>query len=165
MKHKIILLLFMAVSFSAFSQNGVTLYGFYQESLPGTIPKGTDENGNTIPKKSAVDYIIYLKAPASSKITPVEIWIKGEQTLLQAEKTKTPVHIQSSGTGNSTTLVPKTGSNVWKIIPTSSTNYIKFTRARDKAEVNDVVVVYKLKGKFYSATLKNLKRLEPRNNE
>ena len=46
MKWRILLIFLTGISLTSYSQTGVKLYGYIQEVLPGTIPKGTDENGS-----------------------------------------------------------------------------------------------------------------------
>jgi hypothetical protein len=61
-------------------------------------------------------------------------------------------------------MVPKTSGQVIQVTPISKSDGKRFPKARLKAATNELVVVYKLNGKFYSATLKKLTRLEPENN-
>jgi len=77
---------------------------------------------------------------------------------------KTPVQ-ENDNLGKPITLVAKTSNKVQRIIAFPIIEGKQFPNAKKKSITNDLVVVYKLNGKFYSATLKKLTRLEPRNFE
>jgi len=159
-------MLICALSFSAFSQTGVKIYGFYRDVLPGTVPKGTDENGKAIPKPDInVEYLVYISGPAGKKIIPVEVWIKGERhSATGSIESHSPV--QTTGDlGKNITLVPKTSGTVQRIHPGKEADGKNFPNAKSKAAVNDLVIVYKMNGKFYSSALKKLKKIEPVNHE
>ena len=164
MKSTILVVIFMVLGINSFSQNGVKLYGFIQDVLPGTIPKGTDENGQPIQaRKSQTVYRIFLTGPSKGKIYPAEIWINGRQYAASYETIRsTPVEARSDN--KTVAMVPKTSGQVIQVNPMDRTDGKKFPNAKAKAALNDVVIVYKLNGKFYSATLKKLVRLEPENN-
>lgn len=167
MKSKILLLLLSVLSLSAFGQKGVQLHGFYRDVLPGTVQKGFDESGQpqAARKDNSIQYFLYLSAPAGSRITPVEIWIHGQQYAAKAVKVATPVELPSSIPGKKQTLLGKTSGAVYQVQPGAALHQVRYTKARDKAASNEVVVVYKLNGVYYSATLKELTKLEPQNNE
>ena len=164
MKNKILLLIFMALGINGFCQTGVKVYGFIQDVLPGTIPKGTDENGNQIQaRKSTTVYRIFLTGIGKNRIYPVEVWIKGKQFTASYETiNNTPIEARSDN--KTVVMVPKTSGQVVQITPINKSDGKKFPNAKVKAASNELVVVYKLNGKFYSATLKKLTRLEPENN-
>ena len=113
MKQSILLMLICALSFSAFSQTGVKIYGFYREVLPGTVPKGTDENGKALPRPEVnVEYLVYISGPSGKRIYPVEIWIKGERYSASGT-TESHSPVQTTGDlGKVITLVPKTSGTV-----------------------------------------------------
>ena len=165
MKQKILLVLFIALSTMAFSQKGVKVYGFYRDVLPGTVPRGTDENGKKLSgPDNTVEYLIYISGNSGTRIYPAEVWIKGTRYAAAYENIKSPVVIKNN-LGKDVTLVPKTTAKVLKVRPGTWTSGKNFPNAKSKAASNDVVVVYKLNGKFYSALVKHLTRLEPQSHE
>ena len=166
MKRRILLIFLTAFSLASFSQTGVKIYGYVQEVLPGTIPKGTDENGKKIEAVKVRDnYLIYISVPGKSRIYPIELWIKGNRFSAKPETvTTTPVQ-QNDNLGKPITLVAKTSNNVQRIIPIPIIQGKEFLNAKKKSLSNELVVVYKLNGKYYSATQKKLTRLEPLNFE
>ena len=166
MKRSILLMLICALNFSAFSQTGVKIYGFYREVLPGTIPKGTDENGKALPPPEVnVEYLVYISGPSGKRIYPVEIWIKGERYSASVT-TESHSPVQTTGDlGKVITLVPKTSGTVQRIHTGKEVDGKNFPNAKTKAASNDLVIVYKMNGKFYSSALKHFKKIEPVNHQ
>jgi hypothetical protein len=164
MKYKILHgLLFLFIGLCTYAQNGVTVYGYSQDILPGNVPVSTGEKKTN---KAVVhtDYFIYISGPAKKTLHPIEMWINGEPFSIKTETTgSTPVQIN---VGNrNTTLVPKTKNKVQRLTPWPYMPGKSFAKAKEKAASNELVVVYKLNGKFYSAVLKKITRLEPQANE
>src|SRR6476619_1170995 len=166
MKRTILLMLILALSVSAFSQTGVKIFGYTRDVLPGTIPKGTDENGKALPKpKENVEYLIYISGPSKTRIYPVEVWIRGEK-FSASGMTENHSPVQTTGDlGKTITLVPKTAGTIQRIHTAKAVEGKNFPNAKTKATSNDLVIVYKMNGKFYSATLKHLQKIEPVNHE
>ncbi len=166
MKLKILLILLCVISMDAFSQTGIKIFAYYQDQLPGTVLKGLDESGKAISKKeSAPVYFIYVTGPASIKVYPMEAWIRGKHYMATADMVnKSPVEIRDN-LGKSIVLVPKLSGSVQKLNLVQLTDGKRFPIAKSKSLSNEVVVVYKMKGAFYSETVKKLVRLEPKSNE
>src|SRR4051794_15381504 len=132
MKQKILLLILLAFSTGAFAQTGITLFGYVQDVLPGTIPRGTDENGKPLSRGNGVrtEYLIYLGSPQKTIVHPVALWIHGEEFSARSEKIGTPIHSQDE---TKTVLVKKTSRPVLRIIPLPAAAHKDFTGARAKA--------------------------------
>jgi len=165
MMRKILPLLFCFFGFQAFSQTNVKLYGFIRETHAGTVPRGTQENGNPIPSTSAAnEYLIYISGPRKTRIYPSEVWINGHRYEAVTEKVPGPVSVKEQN-GAKKTLVAATTGTVLRIRPQQAGPRKLSVNVQSKIAANDVVVVYKMKGKFYTAVLKKLTRLEPVFNE
>lgn len=168
MRHKILLLVFSLASLVSFAQSGVVLHGYLQDVLPGMVPKGTDENGKALGAHTATTRVlIYLELPRSAAATPVEVWINGKRYGVQAEKiTSFPVTLSKGAVVNSKpVLLPARSGNVLELIPVAFTKGKDFSKAKTKARSNELVVVYKMGGSYYSAVQKKWKSLEPQVNE
>jgi hypothetical protein len=160
MLRKILPLLLCFFGIQAFGQNNVKLYGFVREAHPGTIPKGTQENGNEIRANTgAAEYLVYISGPAGSRIYPVEIWIKGKRYDARIEKLSAPVTIDQNG--EKKTLVASSEGSVMRLYPEEAGTRKVNLNVKSRVSANDVVVVYKMNGKFYTASLKKLEQLEP----
>ena len=166
MKRTILFIALFTISFASFSQTGVRVYGYVREVTPGIVPHGKRENGKDIEQaKPTPNYLVYLTSPSKYPATVVEMWINGQRFSTQSEWiAKTPV-ILPNNTGKSTTVVGKTSNKVQQVVPITFTQGKEFSLARKKAAVNELVVVYRQNGKYYSATLKKLTKLEPQFSE
>ena len=165
MLRKILFILLLPfICLTTYAQNGVRVYGFSQESLPGIIPKGTTESGGPVKKEIVPEYLIYLSSTSAGAL-PVEVYIKGKPySIKTTTAVRTPV-VQKNNVGKSVTLVPAATGTVRQLTLTHYTPGKVFSRAKAKARIYDLVVVYRLKGTYYSATLKKLTKLEPVFNE
>ena len=164
MLRKILPLLFCFLGFQAFSQNNVKLYGFVRESHAGTVPRGTQENGNQIPSSQvATEYLVYISGPSGTRLYPAEIWIKGQRYDVRTGKVTAPVSIDQNGE-KKVLVAPGTG-NLMRLYPEKAGTRKISIDTRSSAAANEVVVIYKWKGKFYTAKLKKLTKLEPVFNE
>ena len=175
MKRYFSLLIFFFAVLSSFSQSGVKVYGYAREVMPGIVQKdveekkleGSNAEGTKTVKTDInnVSYLVYLSSSSKSAIVPVEMWIHGERfnVMIQPVK-KTPV-ILPNKTGKSTTLVSKTSNKVQQVVAVPFTKGKEFSLAKKKATYNELVVVYKQNGKYYSNLLKKIKVLEPQFSE
>ena len=165
MYSKILLFLLTFASISTYAQNGFRVYGYVQQQLPGIVPKGNTEQGVPVKKKIVTDHLIYFSSPKGTRVTLVEMYINGQPySIKSGNLVQTPVS-QKDNLGKTRTLVPKTGNEVRQLIRSDYVPGKDFSRARQKAAVNDVVVVYQYRGNSYSAILKTLTKLEPVSNE
>lgn len=162
----ILLLLFIvliAARLSATAQN-VKLYGYVQKVTPGaSATVELDENGGRrkLTGKAMENYFMYLSGPSKSRVYLVEGWIKGERMGLKGNIVKTPVTVTASPeTGESVEVVPKSTETVWQLTGTTATAGKTFEKARQLAQSNEMVVVYRLNGQFRYATLKSFIPLE-----
>jgi hypothetical protein len=166
MRYTIILLIaFLGIASFAQAQSGVKLYGYVQSVTQGVAGKQLDENGKVVKKTPAKlhNYFMYLTSTSKNRMYPVEIWIKGERLGVKAEAVSTtPVTtVVDDGSMNAKTivLVPETTSKVWLLTGTREPLLKKFPKAKTLAEKNELVVVYRLNGKFGYATLKEFQQL------
>src|ERR1700694_4448915 len=115
MKRPFILLALFMIAVQSMGQSSVKLYGYIQDIIPGTIARGTDENGNRIETGRQYNYQVYLVAPASLRITPAEVWINHKPFSARGEAvSQTPVVFKDQK--NNRILVPRTSQRVLKII-------------------------------------------------
>ena len=168
-----ILILLFAVT-SSFSQT-VKVYGYAREVMPGIVQKdeeekkleGSNAEGTKTEKTNDknVSYIVYLSSSSKSAIVPVEMWIHGERFNVTTEPVKKTPIILPNKTGKSATLVAKTSNKVQQVVAVPFTKGKEFSLAKKKAASNELVVVYKQNGKYYSALLKKIKVLDPQFSE
>ena len=130
------------------------LFAYRQSVLPGVQPGGVlTESGERIENEPSSNgqYIIYITSPG--RLYPVALWIKGERFGVKTEAVrKNPVMPGESEERNNpqkNVFVPKTTQNVWALTPLPLTDNKKFAQAETAARSADVVVVYKMNGKFY----------------
>ena len=174
MKRHFFFLIFLFVAISSFSQTGVRVYGYAREVMPGIVQKeseakveGSNVESTKIEKTvdNSVSYIVYITSSSKSAIIPVEMWIHGQRFNVMTQPVgKTPI-ILPNKTGKSTTLVAKTSNKVQQVIAVPFTKGKEFSLAKKKAASNEIVVVYKQNGKYYSALLKKITILEPQFSE
>ncbi|MGZ8538109.1 MAG: hypothetical protein ACXWV9_07575 [Flavisolibacter sp.] len=174
MKRHFFFLIFLFTAISSFSQTGVKVYGYEREAMPGIVQNDSEEKveGSNVERtktektfEKSISYLVYISSSSKSAITPVEMWIRGERFNVMTEPvTKTPI-ILPNKTGKSTTLVAKTSNKVQQVVAVPFTKGKEFSLAKKKAAWNELVVVYKQNGKYYSALLKKIKVLEPQFSE
>jgi hypothetical protein len=156
-------LLLILASCASQSKN-VKLYAYKQAVSPGKRSGyETDENGKPLPQKTKarVNYFIYLSHPASLQIKTIEMWIDGDPFDIRAERVNSPVEIDDGNPFKSTktVLVPKTKDSVWLLNPVEHNDRGTKNPIKTLAKANQLVVMYKLKGKSYSQSLKEIKPL------
>ena len=174
MKRHFFFLIFLFAAVSSFSQTGVKVYGYVREVMPGIVQKDAEEkvegskvevNKTEKAVDKSVSYLVYITSSSKSAITPVEMWIHGERFNVMIQPVnKTPI-ILPNKTGKSTTLVAKTSNKVQQVVAVPFTKGKEFSLAKKKAASNELVVVYKHNGKYYSALLKKIKVLDPQFSE
>ena len=156
-------LLLIAFGFksSAQTEGSAKLYGYVQEVLPGANNSVIVEGGEQVtePKKAGKNYMIYIES--TSRVYPVEIWIKGEPYSASMDViSSTPVVFGSENTGNRKVLVPKTTKKLLMLTPSP---YIETKNTGDVSAIassNELVVLYKQNGKFYYNKLEKLETLQ-----
>ena len=161
----------MIIGSGIHSQPAIKVFGFEQESSPGTVAANVkDENGNPI-KKAAMrkKYFIYLSLKPKYSITPQQVFINGEAFSIETTVVETtPVeHANNNipGHTNMITLVPKTTDKVIGLKIVDSLQATKIPAVQKLANKNDVVIAYTWKKKKYFVALKKLKKLDPVFNE
>lgn len=162
------LIILMAFGFiaSGQTQGNARIYGYKEPVSRGASPQQTiDENGNKISTTGyqAFNYFIYLVSP--SRVYPSEMWLNGQPYAVNLETiSQTPVerkNFNNPGEVNTTELVPATDQKVIRLKPVPAIDDKLSTKGRSLSEDHELVVMYKLNGKFYFGTLKNLTILEP----
>jgi hypothetical protein len=149
------------------SQPSVKVFGFEQESSPGTVAANVkDENGNPIRKAATQkNYFIYLSVKQKHHITPQHVFIDGGAFSVESRTMeKTPIgHVNNNipGRPEQTTLVPKTHDKVIELKIADPLQVEETSTLRKLIKKNDVVVAYTWKNKRYFAVLKKLKKLDP----
>ena len=170
MRATILILPLLLLALAAFAQTTpAKLYGYVQTVSAGMVQRGsidetTGQETQAKPRRNQ-NYFIYLAGPKGVRIYPTEIWISGKQYSAQyTSVTETPVEIANNnvpGRPKSVTLVPKTTGSLLSLTPAPAAGIKGLASAKTKAKANDLVVVYKMKGKTYTSVLKKLNRLEP----
>lgn len=152
-------------SFCFAQTTGIKLYGFRQSVAKGVHSSyETDEQGNKVNPKIEIhtNLFIYWAYPSNLNLYPVEIWVNGEQYSVKTSPAKTPVTIiydNGKFAPETVILVPKTADTVTQLLISERLPAKSSEIKKSLAETNDLVVVYKLNGKFYSQTLKKIKAL------
>jgi len=172
MKYTLLLLsiLFIFSSLNSQTRTDVKIYGYVQPVSRGVSPQmDVDEAGNikSAGTKPGTNYFIYIAGPASVRIYPIEMWVKGEKySAKPTSVSNTPVQIADPSLPdgpNKITLVPKTTKKVMMLTPGNAITGKSLAIAMSKAQINELVVVYKMNGKFYYAALKKLNIIERAN--
>jgi len=140
-------------------------YACLRESTPGVSPKGAiDEKGNEAKraKHSAGSYYVYVEYKKNQMIQPFRVWLYGKPYHVKNQKiSHTPVIIQQQATGISAqadTVVAKTINGVMQIIPDGEWINKKPAAA---ATSENTLIEYYWKGKRYTYTIKEIKKLSP----
>jgi hypothetical protein len=163
MKQLYILLIFLAFSLviHAQSKGTISLYGYQQSVLPGTIPKGViTEDGKEVEITIKPRFNYWFYTASHSKIYPVEIWVKGSHHLVRTQSRQTPVEVEIP-TVSKKVMVPKTSKNVLELELLPSVNGKHTAKGKSLSKTHTVVLVYKANGKLFYQTLSGLKELPP----
>jgi len=167
MKKHLLFVAFIVIGSGIYGQPSIKVFGFEQESSPGTVAANVkSENGNPI-KKAATqkNYFIYLAVKQKYNITPQQVFIDGKAFTAKASivATTSVEHINNNIPGNpeKTTLVPKTSDKVIELKIVDSIQVKKTSAIQKLTNKNDVVISYTWKKKKYFTVLKKLKKLEP----
>jgi hypothetical protein len=172
MKRKILISIvaLLAIFYSEAQSSSVKSYGYLQSITPGiTAGKDVTINGGEkeIKKEDKLyKYYIYLSVPPKARIIPVEVWIKGKRyPVTYQEVEEKPVTVTNSilpDHPKTTVLVPQTSRKVLEITPVPEDSATK-TRSKasiqSKARKNELVIIYKNKGRTCSSVLKKFHQL------
>jgi hypothetical protein len=163
MKKIFLLAVLFAVCLLSFAQEkgNAKLFGYKQAVLPGTPGGVINEGGQEVSTETASkkNYRIYIQS--ASRIYPVEMWIEGQPYSVSMDIiTTTPVVHGTEAMNNRKELVPKTGQKVLMLTPRTYTETKNVGDMRSIAMENELVVVYKMNGKFYYNSLEKLSHLE-----
>lgn len=149
-------------------QAGVRLYGYKQAVVSGVRTSNNTNNKSEMPAKSTkpyFNYFIYLTHQPTTELYPSEIWIDKTVFDVRTDTIKTtPVELIYADNPFQTEkeiLVPATSAIVVRISLLEKTPG-KTTNAKNSIVTsNELVLVYKKKGKLYTVALKNMKALRP----
>ena len=120
--YSLFFVLFLASSACSSQTSAIKLYGFKQAVVSGLPPSiQTDEQGNTVPLKSKAhnNFFIYLVYSKNLNLSPVEVWMNGEQYSIKPEAVLTPVEIVYDNGASQTeivTLIPQTEDTTIQLI-------------------------------------------------
>jgi len=171
MKKYLLFFSLIIIGSGIYSQPPIKVYGFEQESSPGTVAANVkDENGNPVRKAATKkNYFIYLSLKQKYRITPHQVFINGKAFSLETGLVDTtPVqHVSKNvpGADEKTTLVPKTSNKVIQLKIVDPVQVKKTSGLQKLTNKNDVVVSYTWQTKKYFAVLKKLEKLDPVLNE
>jgi hypothetical protein len=145
------------------------IYGYKQASIPGILPKYSEENnigssGKTKPKQN-YNYWFYLEFPKTEKINITGLWISGIRYDIKTDTiTNLPVKkiIFTGMQKNDTSiLVPVTKNKIILVYPSGESKIEDSKYALNLASSNELVVRCGWKNKIYFSTMKKLKELDP----
>ncbi len=156
-------LVLLAIMASA-QANSVKLYAYKEPVIGGAFPQApVEEGGNSkeVQQKSRFNYLIYLAS--DTRIYPSEIWIDGHPYSAGMETVTAPVTRQNfTAPGQpKMELVPATGQRLVQLKPGPAITGKLSKEGRMLAASNEIVVVYKMNGKFYHVVQPAFKLLEP----
>ena len=163
------LIIFLLMATAACSQTKGTakLYGYMQPVSGGAFPsKAIDEGGKEVASETEqrFNYLLYLAS--STIVYPSEIWVRGKlysvtTTSIKTTPVKEPRVSEISSADSARTLVPSTTKKVWQLHLAPAGSSIKQSvKGKSLAKSNELVVVYKMGGKFYYSILPKLDLLE-----
>lgn len=157
-----IMLLLSSILMTAAQEKGkVKLYGYYQPVSAGKSPEMNAETGLRTSAGQGKNYFLY--AVSSSRVYPAEIWVEGARMGVTIKTiTTTPVlHGDDANIGSpKQELVPQTSQRVTQLVLTpAATEKNPGNKAKNLAQTNEVVLVYKQDGRFQYSVLQKLTRL------
>ncbi|MFL5741755.1 MAG: hypothetical protein ACJ75B_16125 [Flavisolibacter sp.] len=168
MKQLYITLLAMACSLISFAQSkgSAKLYGFKESVSVGKAPSHSiDESGaqkNEVPR-ARHNLFIYLES--STSVVPTEMWIAGQKFSVRVDTVKkTPVersNYSMPGRPKTVVLVPATKKTLLQLTPVSAKQEGQQDKLKKLITDNELLVLYKQKGKVYYSSLKTLTALAP----
>lgn len=170
MKEKIFTLGFILTSVFGWSQKTAirNINAYAQETTRGSRPEiVVDENGNEIAKTIAVkiNYLIYAEQVRTTQIVFTTVWIDGKAYKIKADTVIAPVEMTTQDGFNTTKIIlaPATKNKLWSLSTGSLiTKPPKPSSTLQKLiNKNELVIVYRWKGKLYYTPLKKIKKLDP----
>jgi hypothetical protein len=147
------------------------IYGYKQASIPGIVPKYSNENDvqptpKTKPKQN-YNYWFYLEISTTEMLKVTGLWISGIAHDIKVESiNELPVKkiiFTGMGKNDTTIMVPRTINKVILIYPSreSKDTTINSKYAKSLITTNELVIGYVWKNKKYYTTVKKLKELNP----
>lgn len=142
------------------TKGNIKLYGYVQPVSQGRAPD-YNEAGKQRAGVTGKNYFLY--AASDARIYPVELWIEGEKYSSGLKTVTSPVEYQDEMNIGSPKkiLVPLMSKRVIHLIPGPAIEDKNVgERAEKLAKTNELVLVYKLGGKFYYNTLESLTAMD-----
>jgi hypothetical protein len=133
-------------------KSGIQLYAYEQKVIPGIAPAHEEAEA-----RNKVQYYIYITTPQTKTVYPVSLWIKGIQFGIKIKEAATPVESLTLN-DSAMVLVPGTGQRAYRLFPVE-TIPAKGPGQTALAKQNDVVLVYKMNGKYHFLAKKKLVQL------
>jgi len=154
------------ITCKAQSKGSITIYGYRQVVLPGTIPQDVmDDDGNRVKTAYKPRHNFFIYTASNSRIYPSEIWIDGQAYSAKTEMiAQTPVEYinpTSLPADKKIALVPKTSKKVMQLSLAPMIESKSMAKAKTLSKTNQLVVVYKQGGRSYYSVLKKFTELEP----
>lgn len=151
MKHTLAIIL-LCTQFTGFAQkDSLTLYAYEQKVSPGLAPAKTSQT-NT-------QYYIFLLTPPNKVVDPVSLWINGKLFGVKVKEAKAPVKRQSA-IDSIIMLVPETEQKVLRLFPIKTTMPGNEQKGGALARQNELVLLYKLKGRFHYMVKERMDQLD-----
>jgi hypothetical protein len=160
--------LLLLAAFGAQAQsNAITIYGFKQLTSGGMQKRGDiDETGRLIKQEPApaLHYAIYLANSSGNNVYPVQLWIQGKAYAVKVKPFQNNLVVPANTdapVAKLKTLLPETGGTIYRLMPAPLAVDKSNDRASALAAQNDVVVLYRWKGKLEYGVLKKFVDAEP----
>ena len=150
---------FIILGCSAQMQGTATLYGYKQGIAPG-VQQNVAEEGTgkqvTSSSRGSYNYHIYISSP--DIVYPAELWLNGERFSVRTRSISAPVTVTADDDQKVVTLVPATSEKVLQLTPAPPVDK-ELAFLKHVTKENELVVLYKMKGKLYYQRLKTFKKL------
>lgn len=148
---------FIFFSCMAQTEGPALLYGYVQSVSPGAPPQNWDEGNENASVKAGKNYFIFLATDA--RAYPSMMWVEGAAYTPRVTIVRsTPVERKNANLTNAdpSVLVPGTNKQVIQLIPAPAIDGKNSKKAVLLSKNHELVVLYKLNGKFYYNTLTKL---------
>lgn len=165
----LLLMLTLLAGLISGAQPPLTLKGYKQVVIPGTVPVGISEDAppsTRIGKRVSTNYYLYLVYPPKEAVQPLQVWIHKKPYKITVEPVaQTPVEHTGRNIPTrpvTTVLVDKTGQKVVRLLPAAALESAPLpTRVQKLVDRSELVVAYKWKGKTCYKALDKITELEP----
>ena len=142
------------------TEGPAVLYGYVQTVSPGAPPRNIDEGMADAKIHTGKNYFIYIEA--DTRVYPAAMWIEGVaysprmRTIASTPITQNNANVPAAAP---VVLVPQTNRRVLQLILAPAIESKNSGKAASMAKDHELVVLYKMNGKFYYNTLTKLEKL------